>query len=114
MGHSLAGLHGGPPLVQHRRRGRCLEWALDPPPPVPTPCRGQPFTHHTTGLQKEALKWLQRLTLLLQNAQRALYGVRHTELLSERRAATAATVISHRRQCIQSRTRTLYQAWKLK
>jgi hypothetical protein len=62
---------------------------------------------------KGALKWLQRLTLLLQNAQRALYGVRHIELLSERRAATAATVIVHRCQRPQSRTRTLYQAWKL-
>ncbi len=58
-------------------------------------------------------KWLQRLTTLLQNAQRALYGVRHIELLSERRATTAATVIAHRRQRPPSRTRTLYQAWKL-
>jgi hypothetical protein len=63
---------------------------------------------------KGAIKWLQRLTLLLQDAQRALYGVRHIELLSERRAATAATVIAHRRQRSQTRTRTLYQAWKLK
>ncbi len=59
---------------------------------------------------KGALKWLQRLTTLLQNAQRALYGVRHIELLSERRATTAATVIAHRRQRPPSRTRTPYQA----
>jgi hypothetical protein len=44
---------------------------------------------------------------------RALYGVRYTEFLSERRAMTAATVIAHRRQRTQTRTRTLYQAWKL-
>jgi hypothetical protein len=47
---------------------------------------------------KGALKWIQRLTILLQDAQRALYGAHHTELLSERRATTAATVIAHRRQ----------------
>jgi hypothetical protein len=63
---------------------------------------------------KGALQWLQGLTLLLQNAQRALYGVRHTELLSKQREMVAATVVSQRRQRTQSRTRTLYQAWKLR
>ena len=86
-----------------------MERAVDPPFIIQSSCC-LPITQQDF---KGALKWLQRLTTLLQNAQRALYGVRHVELLSERRAATAATVIAHRRQRPQTRNRTLYQAWKL-
>lgn len=62
---------------------------------------------------KEALKWIQRLTLILQNAQGALYEKRHIELLSAKRAKRAATVISDLRRRAITRTTLLYQAWKL-
>ncbi len=60
------------------------------------------------------MKWLQRLTLLLENAQRALYGVWHIELLSARREEKAANFIAHRRPLPTNCTRTLYDAWKLR
>lgn len=47
---------------------------------------------------RKALQWLHKLTGQLQSAQRALYGVRHAELLSMEAKARQATVISLRRK----------------
>lgn len=62
---------------------------------------------------KGALKWIQRLTILLQNAQRALYGIGHTELLSAQRVERVANFISHHRRRTSIYTKTLYETWKL-
>jgi hypothetical protein len=60
-----------------------------------------------------ALIWLQRLTGLLQKAQRAIYGVRHAELMSLEAKIRWATVISmHRKRKIQT-ARTLFAMWHI-
>ena len=57
---------------------------------------------------QRALSWLQRLTGLLQKAQRAIYGVRHAELTSLEAKIRRATVISmHQKRKIHT-ARTLF------
>ena len=62
---------------------------------------------------KITLGWLQRLTALLQHAQRTLYRVRRTELLSKERQSRNAYVISLRRKRHTKRTQTLFEAWRI-
>jgi hypothetical protein len=62
---------------------------------------------------KQALHWLQKLTGVLQNAQRSLYRVRHLERQSQeaklRRVATVASWKKHKTHASQ----TLFAAWNL-
>ena len=62
---------------------------------------------------RRALTWLQKLTGLLQKAQRAIYGVRHAELMSLEAKIRRATVIAmHRKRKIHT-ARTLFAVWNI-
>ena len=62
---------------------------------------------------KKALQWIRQLTGLLQQAQRALYRVRHLERLSkeaQQRHAMSAASWKKRKRCA---SKTLYAAWNI-
>jgi hypothetical protein len=60
---------------------------------------------------KPAVKWIQRITFLLQKAQ--LYSARRVELLSKESRARRERFLTLRRCWKRKRTQTLYEAWKL-
>jgi hypothetical protein len=62
---------------------------------------------------KAALKWLQRITALLQGAQQTLYRERHMELMSKESRARHERVLALRRRHKTKRALTLYEAWRL-
>ena len=62
---------------------------------------------------RPAIKWLQRLTSILQKAQRALYSARHIELTSKESRARRERFLTLRRGRKRKRAQTLYEAWQL-
>jgi hypothetical protein len=62
---------------------------------------------------QRALNSLKQLTGLLQAAQRALYGVRHIELMSLDAKIRRTTVISVQRKRKLHAARTLFAAWRI-
>ena len=62
---------------------------------------------------KATLAWLQRITAILQHAQRALYRILRVELLSKDLKTRSKQVISLRRKRHITRTQTLFEAWRI-
>ncbi len=62
---------------------------------------------------RPTLKWLQRLTLLLQRAQREIYSARHVELLSKEAQVRRNQITALRPQHRSNRAQTLCEAWRL-
>jgi hypothetical protein len=64
-------------------------------------------------LFKWALQRLQKITQLLQTAQRAIYRVRYVELSSKEAKMRRDTVIALRRKRTERPTRTLFASWNI-
>jgi len=62
---------------------------------------------------KAGVKWLQKLTLILQKAQRAIYTARHTELLSKEAKERRERLEALKTRWKRRRSQTLYEAWRL-
>ncbi len=75
----------------------CLERTTHFPPPLHTPPDDHSLPVTARDLQV-ALVWLQRLSIIFQAAQRAIFGVRRIELLSLHAHIRHATVVSQPRQ----------------
>ncbi len=62
---------------------------------------------------KASLKWMQRLTQLLQRAQRELYSARHLELMSKEAETRRDRILALRHKHRTLRTQTLFESWRL-
>ena len=64
-------------------------------------------------LFKRALKHLEKLTQLLQNAQRAIYRVRYVEMSSKEAKVRRDAALAIRRRRTAAPPRTLFAAWNI-
>ncbi len=93
------------------RRGH-LEWTVDTTI-TSTPASGQSKYVVLPRDYIVTISWLQRITAILQQTQRALYRIRRLKILSKEWKERNAQVISLRQKRHTQRTQTLFAALRL-